>query len=174
MGLFDKIKKAFESEAVTKEKQKEHITELLTEKQKLPKKESFKFKETTKKIDVKYHHIVKIYFVRDNLKLDDDIIELMIKFINKYKDRYLAKNEKGKINDYSDEPELKTMFQNEFNQELFIEIIVLASERKRLKISELWQYAQEFLDSKTKNEGSSKAILVGLTKLGLVKNDIEY
>jgi Flp pilus assembly CpaE family ATPase len=173
MGFFSWIKKALESKETKREKQKKHIKEILTEKQKLPKKESFKYKETTKKISDKYHHVVKIYFVRDNMNLDDEIIELMIKFIKKYKDRYLAKNEDGKINDYAEEPELKTMFYNEFQQELYIEIIILASERKRLLIKELWQFAQEFLDQKTK-EGSAKARLVGLTKLGLVKNDIDY
>jgi len=171
MSFFSKIKRFVKRNEI--KQQKEKIKKDINKKEKLPEKESFKFKEVSKKLDVKYHHVVKIYFVKENDDVDDDIIKLMIKFVKKYKDRYLAKNEDGKINDYAEEPELKTMFYNEFQQELYIEIIILASERKRLLIKELWQFAQEFLDQKTK-EGSAKARLVGLTKLGLVKNDIDY
>jgi len=170
MGFFSWIKKALESKETKREKQKEHIKEILTEKQKLPKKESYKYKESVKSISAKYHHIVKIYFVRDYDDLDDDIIDLMIKFVKKYKDRFIDKDKALNTN----EPKLQQMFKDEFETDLYIEIITLAGNKKRLTIKELWKYAQEFLDNKSKNEGSAKAILVGLTKIGLVKNDLQY
>jgi len=170
MGFFSWIKKALESKETKREKQKEHIKEILTEKQKLPKKESYKYKESVKSISAKYHHIVKIYFVRDYDDLDDDIIDLMIKFVKKYKDRFIDKDKALNTN----EPKLQEMFKDEFETDLYIEIITLAGNKKRLTIKELWKYAQEFLDNKSKNEGSAKAILVGLTKIGLVKNDLQY
>lgn len=170
MGFFSWIKKALESKETKREKQKEHIKEILTEKQKLPKKESYKYKESVKSISAKYHHIVKIYFIRDYDDLDDDIIDLMIKFVKKYKDRFIDKDKALNTN----EPKLQEMFKDEFETDLYIEIITLAGNKKRLTIKELWKYAQEFLDNKSKNEGSAKAILVGLTKIGLVKNDLQY
>jgi len=170
MGFFSWIKKALESKETKREKQKEHIKEILTEKQKLPKKESYKYKESVKSISAKYHHIVKIYFIRDYDDLDDDIIDLMIKFVKKYKDRFIDKDKALNTN----EPKLQQMFKDEFETDLYIEIITLAGNKKRLTIKELWKYAQEFLDNKSKNEGSAKAILVGLTKIGLVKNDLQY
>lgn len=173
LGFLDKIKKTFESKEKKKARKIEKITSDLSQKQKLPKKESYKYKESVKPISAKYHHIVKIYFVRDYDDLDDDTIDLMIKFVKKYKDRFIAK-EINKAIDYTNEPKLKDMFKTEFETELFIEIITLASERKRLTINELWQYSQEFLDTKAKNDGSAKAILVGLTKMGLVKNELQY
>lgn len=170
MGFFTKIKNIFKTKEIKKREKKEAIKQDITKKEKLPKKVKIEYKETTKVIKAKYHHIVKIYFVRDNIDLDDDIVDLMIKFVEKYKDRFIDKDKPLNTN----EPKLQQMFKDEFETELYIEIITLAGNKKRLTIKELWKYAQEFLDTKSKNEGSAKAILVGLTKIGLVKNDLRY
>ena len=171
MGFFDKIKDVFKTkETKRKIERKEKITEDITKKEKLPKKQKIEYKEIVKKLEAKYHHIIKIYFVRDNIDLDDDIIELMIKFVEKYKDRFIDKDKALNTN----EPKLQQMFKDEFETELYIEIITLATNKKRLTIKELWKYAQEFLDNQAKNEGSANAILVGLTKIGLIKNELPY
>lgn len=170
MGFFDKIKNVFNDKETKKREKKEVINKDIIKKEKLPKKQKIEYKESVKKLEAKYHHIVKIYFIKDNIDLDDDIIGLMIKFVEKYKDRFIDKDKSLNTN----EPKLQQMFKDEFETDLYIEIITLAGNKKRLTIKQLWKYAQEFLDNKSKNEGSAKAILVGLTKIGLVKNDLQY
>lgn len=165
MGFFDSIKKALK---INKKQEKQKREQIKTDissinKRKLPKKQKTEYKVSEKKLTkaANYHHIVKIYYVIDDIRLDDDLLSLMIEFVKIWIDRV------------SDDDLIKK-FRVEFDFELNIDIITLASNKKRLTIKELWKFAQEFLDSRNNSETSLQAFLVGLKKIGLVKNELSY
>ena len=73
MGFFKKIKDLFKKTILSKE---------------LPEPKKIKIKTKVKKILSDYHHIIKIYWVKENDIIDDSQIEIMIDWIKEHKTRY--------------------------------------------------------------------------------------
>lgn len=165
MGFFDIIKRLLKLNKKEEKQKREQIKTDISSinKRKLPKKQKTEYKVSEKKLTkgANYHHIVKIHYVIDDIRLDDDLLSLMIEFVKIWIDRV------------SDDDLIKK-FKAEFDFELNINIITLASNKKRLTIKELWKFAQEFLDSRNTTETSLQAFLVGLKKIGLIKNELSY
>lgn len=127
---------------------------------KLPKKEKSIYKKSEKTLYTgsKYHHIIKIFFVKDTAGLTDLTIEKMKLYLEKIS---------GRFSDLEIISLFETFFNNEYT--LYIEVITLANNNYRLTITEIYKYANEFLAMKTK-EGSALAILLRVEKVGRVKN----
>jgi hypothetical protein len=130
---------------------------------KLPKKEKSIYKKSEKTLYTgsKYHHIVKIFFVKGNKDkrkkdLSNIVIEKMKLYLKKISGRFTDK-------------EIIDLFEKFFNRDLYIEVITLANNNYSLTITEIYKYANEFLAAKTK-EGSALAILLRVEKVGRVKN----
>lgn len=127
---------------------------------KLPKREKSIYKKSEKTLYTgsKYHHIIKIFFVKDNPDLTDLTIETMKLYLKKVS---------GRFSDLEIISLFETFFNNEYT--LYIEVITLANNNYTLTITEIYKYANEFLAMKTK-DGSALAILLRVEKVGRVNN----
>jgi len=154
MGFFKKIKDLFKKTKLSKE---------------LPEPKKIKIKTKIKKILSDYHHIIKIYWVKENDIIDDSQIEIMIDWIKEHKTRYdinISAN-----NPY--EPNLVKMFFKEFKVPLYEMIVTIASEKKIMSEKALFIEAVNLFKQITMGEGSSVGIVIGILKIGKVrKNEI--